>query len=1391
MSNSKFECPSCGSYAAEEYGNNIICKACGYKYTKNLRDEPVYADLSYAVNKRQEADFDKARRRYDELIRRYGSGSGMEEAYWGRFLCEQYVRFYENDEGKTIPSFWNISAEKCRDSKSFLKALAYGKNSGNSETYELMADCIEEYKRAYLTVCKERPESQIFICFKNTEKDRTLAYRIYHHFAEKYKIFFSPESLIGITGDFEPYIYHALTTARVMIVICSSRDALESQWVHNEWWRFHKLAKGTNKTIIPVCQKDFSPSQLPDEIRGLQSYTEDISLLSDLSLCLDNLFQGNGRSVANMTLFDKDLNGVYALFEAEQIQDADTRLKELLQESKDRPRDHIAALLLQAKIYSNHYRRLNNRTAQDAIARAEEMAKQHDIEIKDMQEYHLYRAAVGRKRFKTALIVMALLLALAGGSYGTYLSVQDPVVDMYITGNPSSIEMVYGSDHRSLLPTITTVSKKGNEQIVEITNSMISGFDPSQIGMQTVEVNYNGTVLRFNINVVKYSLEAPSSISLSAGRITWENVPQAEKYVLQINDTVIENIASNFYDGNIFSTPGIYTIKVKAVADSKVGKDSAYSQTISVISLKEASDLTVSGRTLSWSAIEGCAQYDIYRNGTKIASSHTNTYTVPTGNFAEGENVFCAIPVGANNLKFLDSASEDEIADYEHNGEVKLYKFNQASGLICHPDGKLIWNAVPDASSYDVYLNGKKIGSATTNSYTLTASQVKAGENTAYIIPVGGCNLATSASAGMDFANNGKINLYKYKEASGLFFGADGKLTWNALAAGVTYDVYINDVKVATTTDTFYIPERAHLKAGANLFYVIPVDGFNFSMNGNADTDFEHNSELTLYHFVQAKGLTFNISSSTLSWTSVKGTTKYEIYLNGTLIQEATTASCSLDIGNFTVGENKLYVIPVGGYDLSETEDPSADYANGGEISVRKLPTVTGLSVTNGTILSWNAVEGATEYEILLNGSVLMKTASLSCTITAPQSGVASVYTVRALGGTSAISSDISSESITLTKLSAPQNVTIAEDGTLSWNSVSGAAGYEIYVGDQLLRAVNASTLSVNLLGELERGTYQISVLAQGDGTNGMSSDRSASVQYVVTETIIYISNETDLKNIILDLSATYVLNNDITLTGTWTPLGTTSTPFSGRFDGKGHTISGLNLTATSTAGTGLFGVVDQGGIIKNLVLSDVTANGATYGRIGAVAGINRGTINDVTVSGTISSAGGDYVGGLIGMNYGSVYNCVNHADVEGKKYTGGIAGTVNISKYDILIYGCTNNGAVSGTYRVGGIAGVFEVSKKMTVSDMTNTGNVTSSGEYAGGIFGYTSGSAGQVGSMQNCANTGNITATNYAGGCFGYIGGYITVTTGNISNPELNCTNTGIVTATSGKKSDAIGVK
>ena len=191
----------------------------------------------------------------------------------------------------------------------------------------------------------------------------------------------------------------------------------------------------------------------------------------------------------------------------------------------------------------------------------------------------------------------------------------------------------------------------------------------------------------------------------------------------------------------------------------------------------------------------------------------------------------------------------------------------------------------------------------------------------------------------------------------------------------------------------------------------------------------------------------------------------------------------------------------------------------------------------------------------------------------------------------------------------------------------------------------------------------------------------------------------------------TLYLAGDIALTGTWKPVGSTATYvgdfFAGTFDGCGHTISGLNVQG-STVNQGLF------------------------------AAINKATIRNLNVSGTVSCGTKNYVGGIVGkVQAGTIENCSFSGSVTGG-YTGGIAGGLNGN--NVTISGCANLAAVTGT-TAGGILGYWK--NTAAIRDCYNTGSVTGSAK-AGGIVGQL-----QKGSIENCYSTGVVggTAAQFGG--------------------------------------------
>ena len=212
-------------------------------------------------------------------------------------------------------------------------------------------------------------------------------------------------------------------------------------------------------------------------------------------------------------------------------------------------------------------------------------------------------------------------------------------------------------------------------------------------------------------------------------------------------------------------------------------------------------------------------------------------------------------------------------------------------------------------------------------------------------------------------------------------------------------------------------------------------------------------------------------------------------------------------------------------------------------------------------------------------------------------------------------------------------------------------------------------------------------------------------------------------------------LDKNIDLTGKdWTPIGTDyDNSYKGTFDGGGHTITGLTFT-TNDEYAGLFGWLNRAGTVKNVVMEGVqiTSNQIYGGSIGGVVGYSWGTIENCSVSGSVS--GTVYVGGVVGVQIGgSITGCSSSATVKGTVDVGGVAGQTNSSA------------TLTACYATGNV--IIEINPKKNIA--------------GGSLVGMNAGS-----SLLACYATGNVTSTGSSTG-YMHIGGflgnnYTTVTAG-----------------------------
>ena len=202
-------------------------------------------------------------------------------------------------------------------------------------------------------------------------------------------------------------------------------------------------------------------------------------------------------------------------------------------------------------------------------------------------------------------------------------------------------------------------------------------------------------------------------------------------------------------------------------------------------------------------------------------------------------------------------------------------------------------------------------------------------------------------------------------------------------------------------------------------------------------------------------------------------------------------------------------------------------------------------------------------------------------------------------------------------------------------------------------------------------------------------------------------------------------LDTDIDLTGKdWTPIGTDyDNSYKGTFDGGGHTITGLTFT-TNDEFAGLFGWLNRAGTVKNVVMEGVqiTSNQIYGGSIGGVVGSSWGTIENCSVSGSVS--GTVYVGGVVGVQIGgSITGCSSSATVKGTVDVGGVAGQTNSSA------------TLTACYATGNV--IIEMDPKKNIA--------------GGSLVGMNAGS-----SLLACYATGNVTSTGSSTG-YVHIGGFL----------------------------------
>ncbi|SEP75778.1 TIR domain-containing protein [Lachnospiraceae bacterium NE2001] len=292
------KCKMCGGELKILPDSTICeCEYCGSKQTIPNTDDEKRLKLYERANKlRFENEFDKAAGVYESIVSEYQDEA---EAYWGLVLCKYGIEYVDDPKtGKKIPTCHRSSFDSVMDDGNFDLVME------NSDTvargiYREEAKQIEELRKGIVEVSSKEEPYDIFICYKETADDgqRTIdsviAQDVYQELTDKgYRVFFSRITLEDKLGqEYEPYIFAALNSAKIMLAFGTCYDYYNAVWVKNEWSRFLQLMEaGQKKTLIP-CFKDIDAYDMPKEFARLQAQDMGkVGAMQDLIRGIDKIF---------------------------------------------------------------------------------------------------------------------------------------------------------------------------------------------------------------------------------------------------------------------------------------------------------------------------------------------------------------------------------------------------------------------------------------------------------------------------------------------------------------------------------------------------------------------------------------------------------------------------------------------------------------------------------------------------------------------------------------------------------------------------------------------------------------------------------------------------------------------------------------------------------------------------------------------------------------------------------------------------------------------------------------------------------------------------------------------------------------------------------------------
>ena len=272
------KCKMCGGDLNIIPGESVAeCEYCGSRQTVPTADNEKKLTLFARANRlRFSCEFDKAAGVYEAIVADFPEEA---ESYWGLVLCKYGIEYVDDPAtGKKIPTCHRSSFDSILEDSDFEQACENADTVAR-KVYREEAKQIEEIRKGIIEVSGKEQPYDIFICYKETDEngertlDSVLAQDVYDALTDKgYRVFFSRITLEDKLGqEYEPYIFAALNSAKIMLAFGTDYEYFNAVWVKNEWSRYLKLmASDKTKHLIP-CYKGLDAYDMPREFAKLQA----------------------------------------------------------------------------------------------------------------------------------------------------------------------------------------------------------------------------------------------------------------------------------------------------------------------------------------------------------------------------------------------------------------------------------------------------------------------------------------------------------------------------------------------------------------------------------------------------------------------------------------------------------------------------------------------------------------------------------------------------------------------------------------------------------------------------------------------------------------------------------------------------------------------------------------------------------------------------------------------------------------------------------------------------------------------------------------------------------------------------------------------------------------